>query len=101
VATRSGPTRKEVRAHARRDTLHDLRLVQDTDGFLELALLRLELLFEWDPFRRQLLQAQERTLEEVEGMDWPRPPAGRAGQNPPVDLAAVVRYTEELSAGDV
>jgi hypothetical protein len=61
---------------SRRATIGELGLLPDADGFLRLALLRLDLLFERDPSRQGRLHRMERMLEEVDAMDWPEAPEG-------------------------
>lgn len=77
-----------------------LGLFQDPDAFLQLALLRLDLLFEADPSRRRKLQDLERVLEDLE-WDWPLPPAQRIHRAGILDLREVFRNAVELTAGDI
>jgi len=84
-----------------RGLLEELRLVHDTDGFLHMALLNLELVFEADPLRRRKLLRQVRMLEAMDQLDWPAPPALHLDRTRPVDLEAVLRGAVELAASDL
>jgi hypothetical protein len=92
------PSRTPSPSRSRRDTLQSLRLAQDHDGFLQMALLKLDLIFETDPIKRRNLLSQERVLEDMEIMDWPVAPPQRSSKA--VDLGAVIRNSVELAAGD-
>ncbi|BDU72570.1 hypothetical protein [Mesoterricola silvestris] len=77
-----------------------LELFQDPDAFLQLALVRLDLLFEADPARRKQLRELEQVLEGLE-WDWPLPPAQRIRRHRPLDLGDVFRKSVELTASDI
>jgi len=86
-------------APPQREPLGGLRLVQDLDSFLQVALLRLDLVFEKDPARRRKLERLEGLLVAMEEMDWPAVPAGH--RTLPPDPATVARTFEELVSGDL
>lgn len=99
VSEAPGPVRTQ--AASNRGILEELRLVEDSDAFLHLALLKLDLLFEKDPARQRMLHGMEQTLEEVERMDWPASPAFRASRTKTLDLDSLFRNTAELAQGDL
>jgi hypothetical protein len=84
-----------------RETLEALGLNQDFDGFLNLALVRLELLFEKDGARHRKLLGLEAVLEEVEALAWPAGPARGATWPRPATSGLAAASNVELVQGDL
>jgi hypothetical protein len=84
-----------------RETLESLRLVQDYDGFAHMALVQLDLLFERDLAKRNTLRSLEQVLEEMDGLDWPAPPAPALGGAVPRDPDGSPRPIAEIAFGDL
>jgi hypothetical protein len=97
------PSVPETKSRPLREPLGALGLVKDADSFLQIALVRLDLLFERDPLKRKELEGREHLLEEVEGMDWPPPAtatAARAFAREP-DRAEAMGGALDLAFGDI
>ena len=78
----------------------ELCQAEDYDGFVQMALVQLDLLFERDPAVRARLKTLEQLLKEVDGMDWPSPPAMSLSKAKSLNLEAVLRDHPELACGD-
>jgi hypothetical protein len=94
-------SRNPIQGPPARVPLGELGLLQDPDDFLQLALVRLELLFEWDPLIKQHLEGLEEILEDLEGLGWPTVPARLRGLSDRVDYGRVFGNSEELASGDL
>ncbi|GEM_PF-6494607 len=86
---------------SRWDNLVELGLLQEHDGFLELALVKLDLLFEREPGRRKKLLGMEQILEEMERMDWPVAPVRRFTRPRGGDRGVQTTGAVELAADDL
>jgi hypothetical protein len=84
-----------------REVLEALGLNQDFDGFLKLALVRLELLFEKDGARRLMLMRTEEGLADLEALAWPAPSTHRIRQARPEAVDAQTMGSVELAPGDL
>ena len=75
MSTMPSPFRGQAVSSPLRETLEDLCQVQDYDGFVQMTLVQLDMMFEQDPATLDRLQTMEHALEDVERMDWPAPSA--------------------------
>jgi hypothetical protein len=83
-----------------RDTLVELCQAEDYDGFVQMALVQLDLVFEQDPVAQARLEKLVQVLKEVDGLDWPAAPALRVGKAKALNLEAVFRDNAELAGRD-
>jgi hypothetical protein len=83
-----------------REILVELCRTGDYDGFVQMALVQLDLMFEQDPVAQTRLQLMEELLKAVDGMDWPEEPALSLNRTKWLSLEAVLRDTPELARGD-
>ena len=83
-----------------RDTLVELCQAEDYDGFVQMALVQLDLMFEQDPVAQARLEKLVQVLKEVDGLDWPPAPALSVGKAKTLNLEAVFRDNAELAWRD-
>jgi len=100
VSTRPGSFRIHGDNGPLRDTLVELCQAEDYDGFVQMALVQLDLIFEQDPVTRTRLQNLVQMLKEVDGLDWPAPPALSVSKAKSMNLETVFRDNAELARRD-
>ena len=83
-----------------RDTLVELCQAEDYDGFVQMALVQLDLMFEQDPVAQARLEKLVQVLMEVDGLDWPPAPALSVGKAKTLNLEAVFRDNADLAGRD-
>lgn len=101
LSTRPNPIRIHAVSRSLRETLVELCQTEDYDGFVQMALVQLDLIFEQDPAARTRLRMVEQILKEVDEMDWPKQPALSLHRTRLLNLEAVFRDNAELAIGDL
>jgi hypothetical protein len=100
VSTTSGSFRIHGDNRPLRETLVELCQTEDYDGFVQMALVQLDLMFEQDPVARTRLQSLVQLMKEVDGLDWPAPPGLSVSKAKSLNLEAVFRDNAELARQD-